>query len=311
MSFAGDVKLELARLDDGRDCCQKAELHALTLLLARREADGPASCRLSYICDSPATARKIFVILKGCYALKPAVKARERRRFKISRIYLVEIAGLDPDHPLLADMGLVSANPGVQFNPGLVKRKCCRRSFLRGIFLGRGYINRPEGLYHLELILPHSGLVAPVQRILGSFGMRMSFVERKNQAVLYIKDSERIGDFLRLIGASRAVLDFENARIVKYIRNTVNRQVNCETANVNKTIEAAVRQNQLIQRLVDKMGVEGLPDDLRELALLRMEFPDDNLRELGLKMEPPLSKSGIAYRMRKLESYAGQVLLHS
>ena len=105
-----------------------------------------------------------------------------------------------------------------------------------------------------------------------------------------LKKVKRIGDFLRLIGASKAVLDFENARIVKYIRNTVNRQVNCETANVNKTIEAAVRQSRLIEKLVAKMGLERLPEDLQELALLRLEYPDENLRELGTKMDPPLSK---------------------
>lgn len=308
MSFARDVKQELARMEAGRDCCRKAELYALCLLLARCHPDGDGGCELVCTCDSPATARKIYIILKSLYGLKPSVRARERRRFKTSRIYLVVVSGLAPDHALLTDMGLKPETGPLVFNSRLVQHNCCRRSFLRGIFLGRGYINRPEGLYHLELILPDSGLVAPVQRMLARFGLEMRFVERKHQPVLYIKESERIGDFLRLIGASRAVLDFENARIVKYIRNTVNRQVNCETANVNKTIEAAVRQSQLIERLVARIGADRLPEDLQELALLRLEYPDDNLRELGLKMEPPLSKSGVAYRMRKLESYAGQVL---
>lgn len=308
MSFARDLKEELARIDPGKDCCRRAELYALSLLLAKCTVRDEEHVDVVYTCDSPATARKIYLILKSLYEIKPRVKLRELKRFTLKRVFLVNCEGLARSHPLVVEMGLEVRKGFVNFNSGLIAHNCCRRAFLRGVFISKGYINRPEGVYHLELLLPDPELARPVQKSTARFGLDMRCVDRKNQSVLYLKDSEAIGDFLRLIGASKAVLDFENARIVKYIRNTVNRQVNCETANVNKTIEAAVRQNSLIENLVAKIGVERLPDDLQELALLRLEFPEESLRELGSKMDPPLSKSGVAYRMRKLESYASQVL---
>ncbi len=308
MSFARDVKAELARIEAGRECCRKAELYAMSLMLATCTSRGNSTFDLVYSCDSPNSARKIYLLLKALYGIKAGVKARELRRFNKTRIYLVNCPGLPAGHPILVDMGLELPKGKALFKSALLQHNCCRRAFLRGIFLSRGYINRPEGLYHLELILSEPEWIAPVQKNLARFDLEMRCVDRKNASVLYLKDSERIGDFLRLIGASKAVLDFENARIVKYIRNTVNRQVNCETANVSKTIDAAVRQNQLIEKMAAQIGIEKLPVDLQELALLRLEFPDDNLRELGQKMDPPLSKSGTAYRMRKLENYAGRVL---
>ncbi|MPN40483.1 putative sporulation transcription regulator WhiA [bioreactor metagenome] len=132
--------------------------------------------------------------------------------------------------------------------------------------------------------------------------------ERKNSLLLYIKESEKIVDFLRLVEASKALLDFENVRIVKSMRNQVNRQVNCETANLAKTVDASVRQVEMIEKLLDKIGVKGLPPNLRDLAMLRLDYPDSTFKEMGVMLDPPLTKSGVAYRMKKLEGFAATIL---
>lgn len=147
-----------------------------------------------------------------------------------------------------------------------------------------------------------------VQRLLTKFNLSSRIVERKRNLVLYIKEGEKIVDFLRVVGAHKALLDFENVRILKSMRNSINRQVNCETANLAKTIDASVRQIQLINQLVELKGWEFLPAQLRDLARARIEYPDKSLKELGDLLDPPLSKSGAAYRMRKLEKWAEEII---
>jgi conserved hypothetical protein len=309
MSFSNDVRNELARIIPEKTCCQKAELSALLMLRGDLAPNAIGELCLSTQVESATPARKIYRLLKEAYGLSSTVRVQEKKRFKKSRLYVVETP-IDKfqGESCLKELGLADSTRKSQINWALLGRSCCKRAFLRGIFISRGFINRPEGNYHLELVLNDSRLVSDVQKIMRKLGVEARISERKNSLLLYIKESETIVDFLRLVEASKALLDFENVRIVKSMRNQVNRQVNCETANLAKTVDASVRQVEMIERLLDKIGVKGLPPNLRDLAILRLDHPDSTFKEMGIMLDPPLTKSGVAYRMKKLEGFAATIL---
>ncbi len=308
MSFSTDVRAELARITPAKPCCRRAELAALLLLngsLIRAE-----ETILQVELDNAATARKVFLLIKEELGLQPAVSMQQRKRFRKTRVYLVKSVIMPGQENILSNLELTEENGLIkrQARWRLLTRTCCKRAFLRGVFLSRGSINRPEGEYHLELILPEPDMALEMMKIMSKLDLEARQVERKNTQVLYLKESDKIADFLLTIGANIALLDFENARIIKSMRNSVNRQVNCETANLAKTVDASVRQIELIERIIALRGWEYLPSHLRDLAQLRVEYPDAPLKELGEMLNPPLSKSGAAHRMRRLEELADALL---
>jgi DNA-binding protein WhiA len=196
----------------------------------------------------------------------------------------------------------------LSFDENTLRKVCCQRSFLRVNYICRGFINRPEDNYHLELLFNDKEVASKFQNVLSNFGIYTRKIRRKNKWIVYIKDSDKISDLLRIIGANQALLNFENIRIIKSVRNQVNRHVNCETANLAKTVNASLRQIELINMFIERYGVEKIPPKYRQLALLRLESPDKSLQELGANLNPPLSKSGVAYRMRRIEEIARESL---
>ncbi|MBO8159005.1 DNA-binding protein WhiA [Thermosyntropha sp.] len=310
MGFSHEVKDELTRVMPDRLCCSKAELAAFFLAGAKITKDNDIMS-LQIETENAATARKIFSLIKQIYGFSSSVRMEKRKRFNKERIYIVNTPLIgEEESKALGEFLNIEGEGRVRggVRRGLVSRNCCRRSFLRGVFLSRGFVSRPEEQYHLEISLNDSRLAADVQKIVSKLGVELKKTERKNSVVLYIKDSEKIADFLRIIEANKALLYFENVRIIKSMRNDVNRQVNCETANLAKTIDASVRQIELLKKLVKEKGVASLPPHLRELAFLRINYPDLSLKELGEMLNPPLTKSGVAYRMRKLEKMAEDLL---
>ncbi|WP_054693950.1 DNA-binding protein WhiA [Syntrophomonas palmitatica] len=305
MSFSNEVRNELARLMPEKQCCRQAELQALLVSGAKWTEDDDELV-LSILVENAATARKIFRLLKETYNLQALVRIEQRRFFGKNHAYEVG-ARLAPEQKQLREI-ITTYYLKQQAVPVIPGKACCKKAYLRGIFLSRGFINRPEGDYHLEIVCGDKHMAAEVQKLMARFDLHPRCFERKNTLVVYIKESEKIADFLRVVGASKALLDFENVRILKSMRNNVNRQVNCETANLSKTIVASVRQIELIEKFVEQKGAEALPRQLRELAGLRLEYPDSTLQELGELCTPPLSKSGVAYRMRKLEKIAEETL---
>ncbi|HHV16974.1 MAG TPA: DNA-binding protein WhiA [Gelria sp.] len=308
MSFSNDVRNELARVMPEKECCCQAELSALLTsgsTVVEFEEDGYS---LQVRVENAATARKIFKLFKR-NGLQSTVRIGNRKRFGKTKIYEVATHFSADNLSILQELHLIEDNNNRrQFRSHLTRKTCCKRCFLRGVFLSRGFVNRPENDYHLELVFTGEKLAVHVQKLLAHFDIEARIFERKNNLVVYVKESEKIGDFLRVVGASRALLEFENVRIIKSMRNTVNRQVNCETANLAKTIDASVRQIDLINRAMKKEGWKNLPPQFKELALLRIEYPDYTLKELGELTQPPLSKSGVAYRMRRLEKMAEDII---
>ena len=204
---------------------------------------------------------------------------------------------------MLHDFKLVDPATGViryRIDKSLVQKECCRRALVKGAFLSCGTVIDPRKNYNLELVTPYLGLSRDLEQLLRDVGFLFKTVMRKSKYVLYLKNSEAISDFLAYMGAFQAQMELLNVKIEKEIRNDITRTANSETANLEKTINAAVAQIQAIETIQKTIGLDNLPEDLREIALLRLTHKDLSLSALGKMMNPPLSKSGVNHRLKKL-----------
>ena len=188
----------------------------------------------------------------------------------------------------------------------LIQNACCKRAFLRGAFLSVGSLSDPEKAYHLEFAVLSEGFASFIKEILAFFELEAKIVKRKRYFVVYIKEGSQIVDFLNVVEAHVALMDFENIRIVKEVRNSVNRQVNCETANLVKAADASARQIAAIKSVLREGGEEAFPDNLRETVRLRLSYPTDSLTELARRFDPPISKPGLSHRLKKITEFAAK-----
>lgn len=253
--------------------------------------------------DRAAVARKIYKCLRDIFGLPARVAVRRRARLRKNNRYTVEARGTAADRlAVRARLGIDEANRAV------TGRECCRRSYLRGAFLARGSVSNPQSEYHLEILLDSEKEARFLAGLMRELGLPPGSTRRKHKWLVYLKDGGRIADGLNMMGAHAALLEFENARIYKEMRNQVNRLVNCDTANLTKTVRAGVRQEEMIRRLISRVGLRQIPPNLREVAELRLRQPDASLRELGEMARPPLSKSCVNHRLRNLEALARRLL---
>lgn len=193
----------------------------------------------------------------------------------------------------------------------LAKRsKMSTKGLIRDAFLRSGSISDPEKFYHLEIVFSSEEEAKTIQKMLEDFKLDAKIVERKGHYVVYLKEGSQIADMLRIMEAPLALMEFENVRIVKEMRNSINRQVNCEAANLGKTISAAVKQVEDIKFICSKVGLENIPEGLAETAKKRLEYPEATLKELGEFMDPPLGKSGVNHRLKKLSELAEDLRSH-
>ncbi len=306
MSFASLTKKELTRLPV-KSCCQRAELAALirmngSLFLS----EGRIAVEVST--ENAAIARRIFMSIKELFKLSPELVVRKKMRLKKNNVYIVKLTTRARE--ILEELEIISPQFEIirTISPELVKKTCCKRSYLRGAFLAGGSVNHPESAsYHLEIFTDNQQHGESLVELCQHFGLAPKLIERKKGFVMYLKEGEKITEFLNIIGAHQALFQFEDVRIVKDMRNSVNRLVNCETANLNKTVAAAMRQIETIRLIDAHLGLENLPAKLKEVALVRLEHPDVNLKELGeLLPSGKVSKSGINHRLRKLEEIANK-----
>lgn len=300
-TFSFKVKDELARLEPGNLCCLQAELLAFLRAGAVLEVGQPGM-EVIATTESPSVARRVFLLLKNTSSLKVKI-TREPRRIHNHNLYAVRVPMQPRLKEFLCQLGFLRSD--ARSERTIIPRKdCCRRAYLRGFFLGSGSLSNPERSYHLELVTGSRRHATHLIRLLRSFDIVARRVERKGRQVVYLKEGDEIAAFLTLIGAVNCRLEFENIRVIKDMRNQVNRLVNCETANLSKTVQAACRQLNAIRFLVDKIGLEALPDPLQQVARLRLEQPEATLKELGAQLNPPLGKSGVNHRLRRLEEIA-------
>lgn len=303
MSYASDVKKELTTLEVHKEHA-KAELAALIKMngavsLANRQMI------LNVQTENAAIARRLYSLLKDHYQVRSELLVRRKMKLKKNNIYIVRLK--QDTQNILMDLDIMD---GMMFvthvSSSIMGNGQKMRSYLRGAFLAGGSVNNPEtSRYHLEIYSLYEEHNQDICDMLNYYGLNARTLERRNGYISYLKEAEKIADFLTLIGATNSMLKFEDVRIVRDMRNSVNRLVNCETANLNKTIDAASKQVENIQFIEQSVGLEALPEKLKEIAELRLAYPDLSLKELGeAAPSGPISKSGINHRIRKLNEYA-------
>lgn len=309
-SFATEVKNELARLLPEDTCCRTAELAALLRMGASMSLGSRMMMGLNFTTENAALARKILHLLKEDFGLKTEVMVSRARRLKKNNFYVVKVVPSSGVRELLMTVGFFEDDG--DYNAGsrdraLLRRVCCRQAYLRGAFLGGGSVNKPESSYHMELVTGNYGFAKTLYDLLRRFDLPAGITDRKNDYIIYLKESEAIIEFLSLVGADETLTEFEVARNLKEVRNQVNRLVNCETANLQKTVNAAVRQLECIRLIEQKRGLDMLPPPLQETARLRLAYPEANLQELVAINQNKVGKSGMNHRLRKLEKIAAEL----
>ena len=286
MSFSSEVKQELAgRIGSARHC-QLSELAAILHFCGEFGRDEEGRYMIGLQTENETIVRKCFTLLK--------------KTFNIDTDNWI---GEDQMRDLFQKIG----NPEEPVSGLLLKNACCQRAFLRGAFLSVGSISDPSKAYHLEFVCPTREKAEQLCSVMKGFDTPAKIVARKKYQVVYVKEGSEIVDLLNVMEAHVSLMNLENLRILKEMRNSINRRVNCEAANINKTVSAASRQISDIEYLRDHYGFSRLPAQLREMAQVRLENPDVPLKDLGQFLDPPVGKSGVNHRLRKLSELAESV----
>ncbi len=286
MSFSREVKEELAGQIGSSRHCQLAELAAMMCFSGQYGRDGEGLYTIGFQLENEVVLRKGFTLLEKTYNIEKNMRVTEEEMQDFYRNFG------DLQEPV---------------DSRLIQKSCCRRAFLRGAFLCAGSISDPEKGYHLEFVCTRESKARQLQQVIQKFDIEAKIVLRKKYHVVYIKEGAGIVDLLNVMGAHVALMNLENLRIVKEMRNSINRRVNCETANITKTVNAASRQIEDILFLRDHYGLQKLSPALREMAEVRLEYPDAPLKELGEHLDPPVGKSGVNHRLCKLSELAEKV----
>ncbi len=312
MSFSGDVKEELSyQISEARHC-RIAEITAIITMCGQISISGADRFSIRIHTENISVARKFFTLLRKTFNIEAEAGVRRNRKYENRLLYLVGVSGHEDTVRILQATKLLNANLEIEETMSLVhnlvvQKECCRRAFIRGAFLASGSISDPQRSYHFEIVCVSEQKAQQLKEIMNTFGLDAKVVLRKRYYVVYIKEGDRISEILALMEANISMMNLENIRILKEMRNSVNRKVNCETANLNKTVSAAVKQIEDIKFLKEKMGFSGLSDGLEEMARLRLAYPEATLKELGAMLTPPMGKSGVNHRLRKLSAIAEEL----
>lgn len=298
MSFSGTVKEELAAHVSSARHCQLAELAAL-LLYNGGVCDGGRHLCLDT--ENETVARKCFTLLKKTFNIETVMWGRQRL-----------IADDETERRVTEALCLARKEDGrivltKTVNALLIRHSCCARAWLRGAFLSAGSMSDPRKSYHLEYVCDEKAQAVQLREVLSEFQIEARIIGRKKYQVVYLKEGEGIVELLNVMGAHVSLMELENTRILKEMRNSINRRVNCETANISKTVTAAGRQIEDILLIRERYGFENLPDNLRQMAEVRLEYPDAALKELGGYLEPVVGKSGVNHRLRRLSEIADKI----
>lgn len=311
MSFSAKVKGELGRYTE------MSREEALAQISAMMKVSGTIAFNgkgLSFkiTTENPTSARLVFTLLKEHFHIHSKLMVKKSNSLKKNNIYMVVIDEEMGVRELLKETGIFKEVDGgitldYRIDEKMVETDDEKRAYIRGAFLGGGSVTNPEKNYHLEFVTHSEEYAHDLCELINSCGLNSKVIQRKNSFIVYIKEGEQIVDILNIMGAHSCLLELENIRIMKEMRNNVNRLVNCETANLSKTVNAAVRQVESIKLIQSKIGLKRLPQNLREIAELRLEYPDESLKELGEMLTPPVGKSGVNHRLRKIEKIAEEL----
>ena len=308
MSFSGNIKEEISRQLSPARHCQIAELAAIISMCGAVMIDSRGHAALKIHTENLAVARKSFTLLRRTFNIVVDIAIRVNRE-KGSSYYYIVVKKHEDAVRVLQAAKLINPYGEVEEELSVVKNvviqeTCCKRAFLRGVFLASGSMSDPEKSYHFEIVCASMGKAQQIQKIMRCFALDAKIVSRKKSFVVYLKEGAQIVDVLNVMEAHQSLMELENIRIVKEMRGSVNRQVNCETANINKTVSAAVKQLADITYIRDTVGLDYLPELLSEVAQVRLEMPDATLKELGENLSHPVGKSGVNHRLRKISAVA-------
>ncbi len=294
MSFSQDVKNELYDTVDSARHCRIAELAALIRFCGKRDGDGA----LIFETGHPELLRLYVRLLRLVFHLEDGIEVRDTERKKTD--FCMARVG---DSAVAAKI-LQTIDAPTPVHSVILQRNCCRRAFIRGAFLAAGSVSDPNRSYHFEIVCETAETAEDVCSILRLLETDARMVKRQRYEVVYVKESAQISDLIGMMGANVSLLNFENVRIVREVRGGVNRKVNCETANIEKTATAAARQIDDIRYIEKTVGFSKLSKALDEMAEIRLQYPTATLAELGQLLNPPVSKSGVNHRLRELSRMA-------
>ena len=311
MSFSGNVKEELSHHLGSARHCRIAETAAIISICGGVMIDSRGRYSLKIHTENLSVARKCFTLLTKTFNIRTDIAIRTNR-MKGSVSYYIVVKEHDAALRILQATKLIDQYGEVEEEISVVRNiviqeTCCKRAFIRGAFLASGSMSDPEKSYHFEIVCATREKAEQIQKIMKCFELDGKIVLRKKSFVVYLKEGSQIADVLNVMEAHVALMEFENVRILKDMRNTVNRKVNCETANINKTVSAAVKQIDDIRYIQETKGLDKLPEGLKDMALTRLTYPEASLKELGSLLTPPVGKSGVNHRLRKLSEMAEEL----
>ena len=345
MSFASETKNELSRVSPEKKCCMLAEISGFLRVRGSIGLVGGGKFRIKISTDNPAIARHYKKLLQDYFGIETSLEIGQGKVIGKNRsgsrtssvassaaragskdaaggtgknpnqryIYSIAIDENNLSEQILRETGMLLIKEGNNYfadgiYESIVRTKCCKKSYLRGVFLGAGTMSDPERGYDLEFVLESQTMAQDLRKLINSFSdMSCKTIARGNKHIVYIKKADYISDMLAIMGASSQVFAFEETRIKKSMRSQTTASVNCDNANMDKAIDASMRQIEAIKKIEAGPGISSLPEKLREVAYLRLEHPDISLTALGELCNPPLKKSGINNRVKKIEEAAGRL----
>ena len=313
MSFASETKNELARIMPEKKCCMLAEIAGFMRIAGSIRLIGGGRFKIVMTTSNPAVARHYKTLIKNYFSIDTEVGMGQDNSLKKGHAYILSIGPEDLSEQILRETGILMVKEGMNvisdgIYDGLIRTKCCRKSYLRGAFLVGGTVNSPEKEYHFEITAGTEVLSKELRKLLNSFvDISARVVERKKGYGVYLKSGEQVRDAIGIMGASGQFFKFDEAMMMKGIRSQTYRLNNLDNANIDKSIRAAESQINSIKKIQEKRGLDLLSAKLREAAEARLENPDVGIEELGKLMNPPLSKSGINNRLRRIEEIAKEL----
>ena len=312
MSFTSEVKKELADRISNAKHCRVAEIAALMSMCGNVKIDEFDNYKVHIQTDTELTAKKFRELLWKTFHIDTDVEEKDNQLSHSKKTYIVEIKKNEDALKVLEETKIMNSKKEIEEQMDLnkneiLKKDCCKRAYLRGAFLASGSISNPEKSYHFEIKCLNRNKANQIVDILKFFDVDAKTLDRKNKIIVYLKDSEKVVDALNIMEAPIALLKVETVKVDKEMMNKVNRQMNCDMANNNRTINAAQKSLADIKYIDEEVGLSYLPEKLQQIAKLRLEYPDASLQVIGDMMTPALGKSGVNHRFRKIGEIANKL----
>lgn len=310
MTFSKETKDELAHIVPEKNCCILAEIAGFIRVCGTIKLMGGGKFKVVLTTEHNAVARHYKTLIKAYFDVDSTVEIGRSQAINKGKVYHMSLGPEELSEQILRETGILMLRGGMNYisdgiYEGLIKTKCCRKAYLRGLFLGTGTMSNPEKGYQFEIVCDSEILAGDVKRLINSFiDIHAKVVVRKGQYVVYIKAASQILDLLAIMGAHTQYFAFEDIRMKKELVNRANRIQNCDQANIDKTVMASEKQISDIRAIIARSGMESLPQKLREIAVLRLENPDASMTEIGTMLDPPLKKAGVNNRFARIAELA-------